>query len=164
MKRLGLFLISTLVPTALFAQTPTCEPFQIVSLDGRTVATHDEGDEGPSIGDIRVGERIIGDKDGRSIGEVRWKISLLDPDHGGKPTHNMLRMFFLFESGTILADGVHRPKSDLFDTEKVSAPKTELVILGGTGDFKHGHGVIELLPSADGNPEQVLYQVDVSCK
>ncbi|MEM9629709.1 MAG: hypothetical protein AAGA50_00190 [Pseudomonadota bacterium] len=164
MKRLGLMLISLLFPVAAFAQTPTCEPFEIVSLDGRVVATHDEGDKGPSIGDIRVGERIIGDKEGRPIGEVRWKISLLDPDHDGKPSHNLLRMFFLFDNGSILADGIHTPRNDIHDSEKVSAPKTELVVLGGTGAFRHARGVIDLLPADDGNPEHVRYEVDISCK
>ncbi len=163
MKPLGLVIVLSLLPTALFAQTPVCDPFQIVSLDGRVVTTHDQGDDGPSIGDLRVGERIIGDEDGNPIGEVRWKISVLDPDHDGKPSHNLLRMFFLFENGSILADGIHRPKNDLHDSEKVSAPRTELVILGGTGDFRHARGVIDLLPATDGNPEHVHYQVDVSC-
>lgn len=163
MKRFELIIILCLIPTALFAKTPMCESFRIISLDGRVVTTHDQGDEGPSIGDLRIGERIIGDEEGNPIGEVRWKISLLDPDHDGKPSHNLLRMFFLFENGSILADGIHSPKNGLHDSERVSAPRTELVVLGGTGAFRHARGVIELLPSTDGNPEHVHYQVDVSC-
>lgn len=163
MKQFALAAALTLIPTTLLAQSPVCEPFEIVSLDGRIVTTHDEGDEGPSISDIRVGERNIGDKDGNPIGEVRWKISLLDPDHDGSPSHNLLRMFFLFENGSILADGIHSPKNTLHDSEKVSAPRTELVILGGTGEFRHARGVIDLVPAADGDPEHVHYQVDISC-
>ncbi|MEP3276817.1 MAG: hypothetical protein ABJN26_15940 [Stappiaceae bacterium] len=75
----------------------------------------------------------------------------------------LLRMFFLFEGGSVLADGILTPRNDLHDAEKVSAPRTELVVLGGTGTFRHARGVIDLLPAPDGNPEHVTYKMDISC-
>lgn len=150
-------------PFAAVAQN-ACEPFELTSLDGRIVKTVDEGDEGPSIDDRRVGERIIGDVDKNPVGEVRWQITLLDPDPGPDgPTHNLLRMFFFFDDGTILAEGVHSPAKHLHDTDQVSAARTELIVLGGTGAFRHAKGMIEMHPGSDGNPGDVVYDVDISC-
>lgn len=84
---------------------------------------------------------------------------MLDPDHEGKPSHNLARVFFLLENGSILAYGIITPVYEMHDSEKISAPRTELVVLGGTGDFRHARGVIELLTAADGNPEQVHYRL-----
>ncbi|XWN33902.1 MAG: hypothetical protein ROR55_12925 [Devosia sp.] len=163
MRRLAVALIALHLPTAAAAQAPSCMPFEITSLGGRVVVTHDQGEPGPGISDMRVGERMIGNKDGNQFGEVRWMITPLYPDHEGSPTHNLLRVFFLFDNGSMIAEGIHTPQREMHDATKVSVPNTELVILGGTGAFQRASGVIDLRPSADGNPEQLSYQVDVSC-
>lgn len=162
MKVAALALGAVLFPMSALAQN-ACAPFDLTSLDGRVVASVDHGEQGHSIDDRRVGERIIGDANGEPIGEVRWQITVLDPDPGDKPTHSLLRMFFFFDEGTLFAEGVHQPQGDLHATDKVSANMTELVVLGGTGVFRHARGVIDMLPAADGNPETLNYAVDVTC-
>lgn len=155
--------MATGVPFAALAQE-ACQPFTLTSLEGRIVVTVDLGTEGPSLEDRRVGERIIGDVDRNPVGEVRWEITLLDPDPQGAPTHNLLRMFFFLDNGTILAEGVHTPARHMHNTDKVSINRTELIVLGGTSAFRHAQGMIEMHPDADGDPEHLVYDVDITCE
>ncbi|MEM6464539.1 MAG: hypothetical protein AAF724_21780 [Pseudomonadota bacterium] len=163
MRRTALALAALIAPTGVLAQAPDCTPFTLQALDGRVVKTHDQGDSGPSIGDLRLGERIVGDEDGNPVGELRWVITLLDPDHGGEPTHHLMRMYFLLDSGTIITEGVHALMAQMHDADRVSVAPTEMVILGGTGAFRHARGVVDYMPATDGNPEDVQFGLDISC-
>ncbi|MEO1733791.1 MAG: hypothetical protein AAFR45_09240 [Pseudomonadota bacterium] len=162
MKLLSAMVCAAVMSAPAFAQS-ACEPFDVTSLDGRIIGAVDAGEAGHSIDDRRVGERPLGDADGTAIGEARWSVTLLDPDPNGQSTHNLVKMYFLLDSGTILSEGVVAPVGDIHVAETVTVPQFELVILGGTGAFKHARGVIRVFPAADGTPDELTYKVDITC-
>ncbi|MEM1129460.1 MAG: hypothetical protein AAGH83_02960 [Pseudomonadota bacterium] len=150
------------MPVAAAAQE-VCAPFTVGTNDERIVETLDAEPEGPSLGDVRLGERPLVDADGTPVGTNRWMVTVLDPDHGGEPSHLLVKNYAIFDTGVLISEIiVTQTVDDIHATDRTIAAESDGVVLGGTGVFASAHGTVRLLRQSDG-PIDLDLQFDISC-
>ena len=152
-------------PTAAGAdEQVVCSKGDLVSPGtNRTVRYFDAGEAGTSVGDVRVGKRTLTDSDGRSLGEARWRNTAIAPLEGADTSLFVQDFYFILDDGVIMTRALIPPKSDMSDTEKVSASSRELAVLGGTGAYRSVSGVVTMTVGADDDAKRLRFSFDVEC-
>ena len=159
---IGATLLAAMTVTA--SAQEACAPFTVGTNDERIVVAHDSEPEGPSLGDVRLGERVLVDADGTSVGTSRWTITLLDPDHGGDPSHLLVKSYAIFDSGVLISEHILTQTVDgILTTDLTIARESEGAVLGGTGVFANARGTMTLLLQG-GGPIDLDYLYDISCE
>jgi hypothetical protein len=132
-------------PVAAHSQTTdACASFTVSAGDERSVEYLDQGAEGPSPGDLRVGRRTLVDEAGNPVGYHRWVHIILDaPPGAGERSENYGNHVLNLDEGQIyyqvLAEVVGPPEN----TEQASAGDYTGVVVGGTGAYSFARGTVE---------------------
>jgi hypothetical protein len=132
-------------PVAAHAQmTDACASFTVSAGDERSVEYLDQGDEGPSPGDLRIGRRALVDESGNTVGYHRWVLINLDapPGSGERSEYYGNHVLNLDDEGQIyyqvLAEVVGPPEN----TEQASTGDYTGVVVGGTGAYSFARGTV----------------------
>lgn len=121
------------------AAQSACVTFEVYAHPDDREATYvDNGDDGLSTGDQRIGSRGLVDENGETVGRMRWVTTVLVP--GDEPAESSQRVAE-FASGRIFATAANSPTRP-FEDASTMAITAESAIVGGTGVFSHAHGVI----------------------
>lgn len=138
-----------------------CGPFEVIS-DGseRKVFYLDEGDEGPSVGDKRVGFRVVKDADGNPLGEHQWINQTVLLDASGNPSRTMETHAVTLEDGQLFYSVANKLISPPALTERPSVPDHVGVVTGGSGVYASATGTVSI--AFDGNG--ISYSFDISCR
>ncbi len=140
--------------------TDACASFTVSAGDERSVEYLDEGAEGPSPGDLRIGRRALVDEAGDTVGYHRWVLINLDaPPGSGESSEYYGNHVLNLDEGQIyyqvLAEVVGPPEN----TEQASTGDYTGVVVGGTGAYSFARGTVER--SFDG--VKGTFAVEISC-
>jgi hypothetical protein len=138
-----------------------CASFTVSAGDERSVEYLDEGDEGPSPGDLRIGRRALVDESGNTLGYHRWVLINLDaPPGAGERSEYYGNHVLNLDEGQIyyqvLAQVVGPPEK----TEQASTGDYTGVVVGGTGAYSFARGTVER--SFDG--VKGTFTVEITCE
>lgn len=126
---------------------PDCSTFTAF-LDADRIEFIDNGAEGPSAGDQRIGRYFLLDDDGNRIGEMEFVTVVLPPSEDGK-----VKLFatghHTFANGALALSLIYE-LPDVTDTSQGGTTDLTHVITGGTGEFAHATGSITITTTADG--------------
>ena len=142
----------------------SCGAFEVHSTgENRKVSYVDNGLDGDSAGDQRIGYRTIRDKDGKEIGAMRWIVTVLETAPGGEGKGTgLIRQHFLLPEGEMVVERVYGAGATFSDTEKVTVKGGDLAVVGGTGTFKGAGGIMHKVRDPDGGLG-MTYKFDVAC-
>jgi len=152
---LGAVLCVTGVASSLGAE-PKCGSFR---LTGGEKAIHvvDNPPNGPSLGDVRVGNRQLLDKDDHRVADVNFSATLTALPTASTGSVFSSIYFIKFVDGWISFTSLYQ-LSDATDTSQ-RAGNAMLLVAGGTGAFENAKGKIEI---EAGDPP--TYVFDLTCK
>ena len=129
-----------------------CEAFTLTA-GAKTTHILDNGDDGPSPGDVRVLERDLDDADGTPIGVVYMVSTLVKVGEGDVHTFAADFSFDLRDGSMSGRSLYHRPN----DTSLYTDPIT-IHITGGAGYYDEVEGVVEV-----SSGEHPTYNFDIDC-
>lgn len=137
-----------------------CTPFAAFS-DGseRQVNYVDQGPDGLSVGDRRIGYRAVKSSDGAQIGHHSWinTVVFANPDTG------IIRSFedhvIRFDDGQVFFSVSNELIRLPSDTAKPSVPDHSGAVTGGTGSYARAQGVVDV--SFEGTA--IEYGFDINC-
>ncbi len=157
-----LFLMSTILAattSASLAAGMACEPFEVVS-DGskRNVEFIDVANDGPGVGDYRVGARQLLDAEGNPVGETHWILHLMNSVTGGAP-QTSIKWIFLFEDGQIHSTAIGGGTKTAGETGHPSLSGFHGPIDGGTGAFKGASGALNGVIEG----QTITFTFDLAC-
>lgn len=154
-------LLTSILTTDGLAQG-SCEPFSVVSTgDGRTVEYIDHGAPGSSLGDQRIGVRVLTAEDGSPAGTLHWVLTVMHPQPDGTGTVYLELTFFL-PDGELFTKGIRAVTNAPEDTARQSTDRSaQTAIIGGTGAYAGARGTYEQFSSPNGIGE--TYVLDISC-
>ncbi|MEO4040066.1 hypothetical protein AAFN47_00490 [Hoeflea sp. CAU 1731] len=136
-----------------------CESFDVVS-DGskRAVEFVDVNNDGPGVGDYRIGARQLLNADGNPVGETHWTLLLMNSVAGAAPLTS-IQWIFMFEDGEIYSNAVGGGTKTAGETGHPSLSSFRGPVSGGTGAFKGASGVFDGV--IDG--QTITFTFDLSC-
>lgn len=139
-----------------------CEYFTVyANLDTFQIEVIDLGDEGPTIGDRRIGFYPLLNKDGEVVGQLDFEAVQMQPDQQGT-ARSSSHLTLQFPSGVIFYRVLPYIPNSGFDDDTVPiAPEETLrIITGGAGTFANASGTVEFKHS-DGMSESAI---NVTCE
>ena len=157
-----LLLMSTMMvatASASPAADMACEPFEVVS-DGskRNVEFIDVANDGPGVGDYRVGARQLLGAAGNPVGETHWTLHLMNNVAGGAP-QTSIKWIFLFEDGQIHSTAIGGGTKTAGETGHPSLTGFHGPIDGGTGVFKGASGALDGVIEG----QTITFTFDLTC-
>ncbi|WP_421725193.1 hypothetical protein [Bauldia sp.] len=146
------------------AQGRACDELTLVSMnDHREVHFVDFDNDGPSIGDRRIGHRRLVDKDGNVIADRVWTVTVQEVDDAGEPTVTASEAVTLFEDGNIFTRVDNRDPVNVDDltTMHSNAQRPPQAIIGGTGAYAGATGTLEVIRGKD---NQMTFVFALDCQ
>jgi hypothetical protein len=140
--------------------TDACASFTVSAGDERSVEYLDQGAEGPSPGDLRIGRRALVDEAGNPVGHHRWVLMNLDPSSGSGESSEYYGSHVLnLNDGQIYYQVLAEVVGPSQNTEQASTGDYTGVVVGGTGAYSFARGTVER--SFDG--VKGTFAVEISC-
>lgn len=151
--------ILAVTTSAGIAADMACEPFKVVS-DGskRNVEFIDVANDGPGVGDYRVGARQLLDANGNPVGETHWILHLMNSVAGAAP-QTSIKWIFLFEVGQIHSTAIGGGTKTAGETGHPSLTGFHGPIDGGTGVFKGASGALDGVIEG----QTITFTFDLTC-
>jgi hypothetical protein len=140
--------------------TDACASFTVSAGDERSVEYLDQGAEGPSPGDLRIGRRALVDEAGNPVGHHRWVLMNLDASSGSGESSEYYGSHVLnLNDGQIYYQVLAEVVGPSQNTEQASTGDYTGVVVGGTGAYSFARGTVER--SFDG--VKGTFAVEISC-
>ncbi|MEM7446234.1 MAG: hypothetical protein AAF414_23140, partial [Pseudomonadota bacterium] len=140
------------------AQSPaTCGNFQ-VTLELNHIEYLDDGEEGVSAGDRRVGRFDIFSTSGEPAGDYFFASTTL-PDSDTDGFREIGTARYSFENGTVAVSTFYT-LADPSNTDRTVTQEFNYPVMGGTGDFVGASGNVHSAPGSDGLR---LHTFDLAC-
>ena len=139
----------------------SCAPFAVVSTgDNRSVEYIDNGADGHSRGDQRIGVRRLVTETGNPAGELRWILTVLESrgESGGTAD---VELYFAMPDGTLFTKGMRTLTSAPDETAKQSTDRSvQTAVVGGTGVYAGARGAYKQI--SHGNLKET-YLFNITC-
>ncbi|MCP4386528.1 MAG: hypothetical protein GY798_34815 [Hyphomicrobiales bacterium] len=128
---------------------PPCGSFVLQGGDFEYV-TIDAGEPGQSIGDERLGERVLLDTDGNAVGVLRWVSRVVDVVDGQVHDEVALnQLVYSLPDRAIHATGQIRYE-DILSRDTQPSDQNSIVVIGGSDAYVRSHGEIDATFTSDG--------------
>ena len=158
-------LLSGLLLTGLPAQAGgKCAPFILYApAEGHRATYIDHHKEGSSIGDHRIGSRVLHKENGDKAGTLRF-IGIFLED--GELSHLAYKSYFELSDGLIITSGLREPYRSPTDENVLPIDTIESVVIGGTNKYRGIEGSVSWVKEHDKDgvhDKAGTINFDVSC-
>jgi len=145
---IGTIRAATLASALIFSATSgslaadsKCGSFSLTGGE-KAINVVDNPPEGPSLGDVRVGNRQLLDKDGNRVADVNFSATLTALPTASTGSVFSSIYFIKFADGWISFTSLYE-LSDATDTSQRAA-NSLMLVSAGTGAFEHAKGNVEI--------------------
>ncbi len=141
---------------------PPCGTFTLYG-DAFEIVPLDLAEKGRTVGDERIGERVLKDADGNEVVMIRWVSTVVDTEAGdGDDTVALNQNVYNLPDGTIHATGQYffetfmNPQTQPETNEPES--KNAIAVVGGTGAYAGSEGEVAgtFVP---GKPSEYIFKL-----
>ncbi len=158
----ALIAFSALGGSAYAAGERACESMSLFSPDQpREVYFLDLENDKLSVGDKRIGHRILQDSNGNMVGNRVWANTVVEVDGDGKASLTTGESFNIFDDGVMYIASEFGAPRDVRATQTQSFVRdsSKFLIFGGTGAYVGAQGVLET-EDTDGG---MIYHIKLNC-
>lgn len=160
MLKSGFLSIVAVMLGGTIAHALECEPFSVKTGDKRVVEYVDNGTEGLSAGDLRLGYRNLVDEEGSEVGSIRWVATVVIQPTPDSPTEMFVEYIFDLNDGHINFHHLLQNSGPPTDTSAPSFMTAQpAVVAGGTGHFKGADGSVFITREENA----VRYNIEIEC-